>query len=218
LKSSYHLYVSLCINTAVSIVQSVQVYALVCLHSGTKHQNGCILAAAAAAAANPCRSTPYISGVLALWKQSRQLQANPPAEGWAAAAKAALKNTAKPIPYKQPGVSTSLMLPPAFVGAGTVQAAAAITNCISITPTELLLQSGLAMQTVSFTVSNNCTNRSAEYAASHKPAFALDIVGDWSRKSYDPSNPGAVPLAAVSMSKNDVLLEAGQSQTVEVSS
>lgn len=164
-----------------------------------------------------CRAAPYISGVLALWKQSRHGYFTPK-EGWPAAAAAAFKNTAKPVPYSQPGIISSLMWPPAFVGAGTVQAAAAITNCVSISPPELLLQSGLPIQNVVVTLTNNCLKRrGAELVLSHKPAFALDIVGDWSRRSYDPGNPGAVPTAAVTFSKSDVTLDVGQSQTFEVS-
>jgi hypothetical protein len=155
-----------------------------------------------------------MAGVLALWKQSRN--GTTPPRGWIAAATAAIKNTAKPVPYSQPGVSTSLMWPPAFVGAGTVQAAAAITNCVSISPTELLLRSGLSTQIIAFNITNNCANGSAAYALAHKPAFALDIVGDWARRSYDPGNPGAVPPAAVSFSGSELALTAGQSQTIEV--
>jgi hypothetical protein len=156
-----------------------------------------------------------MSGVAALWKQSRNGTISPYV--WTAAAKAAIKNTAKPVPYTQPGISTSLMWPPAFVGAGTVQAAAAITNCVSIFPTELLLlQSSLLTQVMTFNVTNNCANGSAAYVLAHKPAFALDIVGDWARRSYEPANPGAVPPAAVGFSKSELALAAGQSQTVEV--
>jgi hypothetical protein len=155
-----------------------------------------------------------MSGVLALWKQSRNGTAPP--EGWRAAAKAAVKNTAKPVPYSQAGSSTGLMWPPAFVGAGTVQAAAAITNCASISPTELLLQSSLSTQVVVFNVTNNCASSSAAFVLAHKPAFALDIVGDWTRRSYDPSNPGAVPPATVSFFSSDIVVAAGQSKAVEV--
>jgi hypothetical protein len=155
-----------------------------------------------------------MSGVIALWKQSRN--GTTPAQGWTAAATAAIKNTAKPVPYSQPGVSTSLMWPRAFAGAGTLQAAAAITNCVSISPTELLLRSGLSTQVVAFNITNNCANGSAAYVMGHKPAFALDIVGDWARRSYDPGNPGAVPYAAVSFTSSELVLTAGQSQTVEV--
>jgi hypothetical protein len=61
-------------------------------------------------------ATPYLSGVLALWRESKR-GIEPPA-GWIPAAMTALKNTARPFTYRSPAGSSELMWPPAFVGAG----------------------------------------------------------------------------------------------------
>jgi hypothetical protein len=80
-----------------------------------------------------------------------------PTGGWVAAAAAALKNTAKPLPYphrSSSSSSSSLMYPPAKIGAGLVQAYAAVVTPVSITPPELPLRSDVRTQTLQLNLTN----------------------------------------------------------------
>jgi hypothetical protein len=69
------------------------------------------------------QASPYLAGVVALWRQrQRQLKITRPAGSWAAAAAQALKNTARPIRYS----NSTLMWPPLRTGAGLVKVGVAM--------------------------------------------------------------------------------------------
>lgn len=157
-------------------------------------------------------ATPYLSGVLALWRESKR-GIEPPG-GWIAAAMTALKNTARPFSYRSPANSSELMWPPAFVGAGVVQAAAAVTACVRIAPTELLLRSGAATQTATFTITNECLRGARTFRLAHNPAFALNMAQDYFGKSFDRFNADAVAPASVRLSRTVVSVGPGASATV----
>lgn len=64
------------------------------------------------------QASPYLAGVVAMWKQrQQQLNVTKPEGGWIAAATRVLKNTARPIRYQ----NTTLMWPPVKTGAGLVR-------------------------------------------------------------------------------------------------
>jgi hypothetical protein len=88
---------------------------------------------------------------------------------------------------------------------------------VRIAPTELLLRSGVATQTVSFTVTNDCLRGTRTYTLAHKPAFALDMAKDYSGNSYDRVNPDAVDPASVRLSRNNLSVAPGASATITVS-
>jgi hypothetical protein len=142
------------------------------------------------------QACPYVAGVAALWREHMvKSGVTKPPGGWVKAASAALKNTAKPLPY--PGSSSSsssssrLMYPPAKIGAGLVQAYAAVMTAVTITPTELPLRSNVRSQTLELNLTN--TGKAATtYTVGHKPAVGISLSKAWFRKAYDASIPSAV--------------------------
>ncbi|WIA16699.1 hypothetical protein OEZ85_013356 [Tetradesmus obliquus] len=143
---------------------------------------------------------PYVSGVVALWREAMtKAGITEPPGGWVAAAAAALKNTAKPLPFPNTSSSSSsLMYPPAKIGAGLVQAHAAVTTPVSINPLELPLRTDLRSQTLQLNLTNT-GSVAVSYTVGHQPAVGVSLTRAWFMKAYNPALPTAVvsPVGAV---------------------
>jgi hypothetical protein len=89
------------------------------------------------------------------------------------------------------------MYPPAKIGAGLVQAHAAVVTPVSITPAELPLRTDTRSQTVQLTLTNK-GRAAVTYIVGHKPAVGISLTKAWFRKAYDVSIPAAVvaPIGA----------------------
>jgi hypothetical protein len=134
-------------------------------------------------------SSPYMAGVLALWKQHMQsnLRISQPPSGWISAAFTAFKNTAKPIKYG----NSSLVWPPAKVGAGMVQAFSGIVTNVTITPSELLMKTEGVHQQFTLSVTNTGWS-DISYTLGHQPAVTLLLTKSWYNQAYDVAAPTAV--------------------------
>jgi hypothetical protein len=135
-------------------------------------------------------SSPYMAGVLALWKQrvhNLRGRDNPPAGGWINAAFTTFKNTAKPIKYGD----THLVWPPAKVGAGMVQAFSAVVTNVTLTPPELLMRTNGSHQQFTLSVTN-AGSSDMSYTLGHQPAVTLSLDRSWYNKAYDVAAPTAV--------------------------
>jgi hypothetical protein len=109
-----------------------------------------------------------------------------------AAAFAALKNTAKPLPFlNNSSSSSSLMYPPAKIGAGLVQAHAAVMTAVTITPTELPLRSDLRSHTLELNLTNKGRSE-ITFAVGHEPSVGISLTKAWFRKAYDAGMPNAL--------------------------
>eukprot|EP00775_Hariotina_reticulata_P009333 gene9333-9497_t len=140
----------------------------------------------------PDVAAPYLSGVIGLWLESKQAnkQGSPPEGGWTQAAFTALQNTARPFLF--PG-SSSLMWPPAKVGAGVVQAKNAILTQVSVLPRTLHLRTDVNSQVVTLTLVNS-GNTTMTFNGDHKPAVGLSVSKSWYKKAYDVAAPTAEVL------------------------
>ncbi|KAF6250541.1 peptidase S8/S53 domain-containing protein [Scenedesmus sp. NREL 46B-D3] len=132
-------------------------------------------------------SCPYVSGILALWRQGKQRQAQTarralrPSDLSQAAALGALVSTAAMVKTLTPYV----VEPVARCGAGVVQADALLANQISIEPTMLQPPSNLRRHWVA-AVRLTWTGAAPvpvtmTYEVTHVPAYSLDITGSGSR-------------------------------------
>ncbi|WIA08192.1 hypothetical protein OEZ85_007645 [Tetradesmus obliquus] len=133
-------------------------------------------------------SSPYMAGVLALWKQHmHNLEIEQPPGGWINAAFTAFKNTAKPIKYG----NSSLVWPPAKVGAGMVQAFSGIVTNVTVTPAELLMKTDGTHQQFTLSVTNAGWS-DASYTLGHQPAVTLLLTKSWYNQAFDAAAPTAV--------------------------
>ncbi|WIA28016.1 hypothetical protein OEZ86_010604 [Tetradesmus obliquus] len=136
-------------------------------------------------------ASPYLAGVVAMWKQrQQQLNVTKPEGGWIAAATRVLKNTARPIRYQ----NTTLMWPPVKTGAGLVRAMAAAFTEVSISPHELLLRTDMAAQTIELTLTNSGPT-DITYAIGHSPAVGVSLTKGWYRQVYAVDTPSAAVTA-----------------------
>ncbi|KAF8063870.1 vacuolar iron transporter 4 [Scenedesmus sp. PABB004] len=135
-------------------------------------------------------ASPYVTGVVALYREAAARRggasASPPPGGWPAAVAAALKNTARPMRYRD----TARFYPPAVVGSGLVQALAAATTRVSVAPAELALRTGVAAQALSLELSND-GDADVTFVVGHAPAVGLSLVRAWYGQLYDEAAPSA---------------------------
>jgi hypothetical protein len=155
-------------------------------------------------------AAPYMAGIIALWKESVKKQGiRKPKEGWIRAAHIALKNTARPLPYKG---SEKLMWSPVKVGAGVVQAYNAVINMVQITPTQLLVRTDVASQKFILSVSNT-GDTDITYKLSHKAAVTLHLPRTWYGDGFDAT----LPVAQVAVMKKVVTVPAKETVKIEAS-
>ena len=156
-------------------------------------------------------AAPYMAGVIALWKESVKKQGiKKPKEGWIQAAHIALKNTARPLPYKG---SDKLMWPPVKVGAGVVQAYNAVINRVRVTPTQLLVRTDASSQRFNVTI-HNTGDADVTYKLSHKPGVTVNLPRTWYGDGFDES----LPVAQVAAMKKQITVPAKARVELDVSS
>lgn len=147
-------------------------------------------------------ATAYVSGALALWKEA-MLYWEVPVDDWTAAAKAAFKLTAKPVPY---AAKKGLYWPPARMGAGIIQVNNAILNQVTVTPHEVLVPSGVKPFTQTFTITNTLEN-AVSYKLFHLPGVAITLEGNWGANFLAPD----APTASVTVKPGTINVPAGKS-------
>eukprot|EP00775_Hariotina_reticulata_P011755 gene11755-11901_t len=161
------------------------------------------------------QASPYLAGVLALWKEQqhrRQLAGHQGAErvasqGWIKAAFVALKNTARPVRYWD----SKLYWPPAKLGAGVLQAHATVLTEVQVTPPELLLRTDRVRQALWLSVTNDGSSDIA-YTVQHKPAVTMSLTKSWYAQALDT----AVATAQVKASPEQVVVPAYGSSKIKV--
>lgn len=132
-----------------------------------------------------------------------------PKEGWIQAAHIALKNTARPLPYKG---SDKLMWSPIKVGSGVVQAYNAVINKVRITPTQLLVRTDTTFQKFSLNISNT-GDTDVTYRLSHKPAVTVNLPRTWYGDGFDDT----LPVAQVAVVKKEITVPAKGKVKLDVS-
>jgi hypothetical protein len=83
------------------------------------------------------------------------------------------------------------MYPPTKVGAGLVQAYAAVVTAVIVTPSELPLRSDVRSQTLGLNLTNK-GNKDVTFAVGHKPAVGISLTKAWFKKAYDARIPTAL--------------------------
>jgi len=155
-------------------------------------------------------AAPYMAGVIALWKEAMKKQGiKKPKEGWISLAHIALKNTARPLPFKG---STKLMWSPVKVGSGVVQAYNAIINKVRITPTQLLVRTDETSQRFTLTVANT-GDTEVTYKLSHRPAVTVHLPKTWYGDGFDDK----LPVAQVAVVKKEITVPAKDKVKLDVS-
>lgn len=155
-------------------------------------------------------AAPYMAGVIALWKESMKKQGiRKPKEGWIQAAHIALKNTARPLPYKG---SEKFMWSPVKVGAGVVQAYNAVINKVRITPTQLLVRTDMSTEKFTLNISNT-GDTDVTYKLTHRPAVTVHLPKTWYGDGFDDQ----LPVAQVAVVHKEITVPANSKVTLNVS-
>jgi hypothetical protein len=155
-------------------------------------------------------AAPYMAGVIALWKESMKKQGiKKPKEGWIQAAHIALKNTARPLPYKS---SEKLMWSPVKVGAGVVQAYNAVINKVRITPTQLLVRTDVSTEKFTLNITNT-GDADVTYKLTHRPAVTVHLPKTWYGDGFDDQ----LPVAQVAVVHKQITVPANSKVTLNVS-
>lgn len=155
-------------------------------------------------------AAPYMAGVIALWKESMKNQGiRKPKEGWIQAAHIALKNTARPLPYKG---AEKLMWSPVKVGAGVVQAYNAVINKVRITPSQLLVRTDMSTEKFTLNITNT-GDTDVTYKLTHRPAVTVHLPKTWYGDGFDDQ----LPVAQVAVVHKEITVPANSKVTLNVS-